>query len=135
MGVSARIAAPDNNGTRCSTNASNVRSLLLLAVIGEAVLSLGGLLYAGLTGNYRAVPGGLVRLAAMIALGFLAARRQSRWALWTFVTLEYLTAFTALGLGFRAGEVEPNVLVIFAVFFSLGTAAWLGRRELKVQLV
>ena len=111
-----------------------MRTLLLLAVIGEAVLSLGGVLYAGLTGNNIALPGGLVRLAAMGTLGFLAARRHSRWALWTFVSLEYLTAFAALGLGLRAGKVDPVVLVIFAVFFSLGTAALLGGRELKPQL-
>jgi hypothetical protein len=111
-----------------------MRSLLFLAVIGEVVLSLAGVLYAGLTGNNVALPGGLVRLAGMSTLGFLAARRQSRWALWTFVTLEYLTAFTAVGLALRAGRVEPVVLVIFAVFFSLGTAAWLGGRELKPQL-
>ena len=116
-----------------------MRSLLLLAVIAEAVLSLGGVVYAGFTGNSVALPGGLVRLVAMATLGFLAARRQSRWALWAFVTLEYLTAFAALGLALlRAGEVafhfEPVALVIFVVFFSLGTAAWLGGRELKPQL-
>ena len=111
-----------------------MRSLLLLAVIGEVVLSLGGIVYAGLTGNNIAVPGGVVRLVAMATLGFLAARKQTRWAVWTFVTLEYLTAFVALGLGLRAGEVGSIVLVIFAVFFSLGTAAWVGGRELRPQL-
>ena len=76
-----------------------MRTLFALAVIAEVVLGLGGVLYAGLTGNAVALPGGIVRLAAMAFFGFRAARRHSRWALWAFVTLEYLTAFTALALG------------------------------------
>jgi hypothetical protein len=116
-----------------------MRALLLLAVLVEVAFSLGAGIYALLTGNTVAVPGAFVRLIAMAALGYFALRGHSRWPLWTFVTLEFMTAVGALALGIvwarkHGTTFEPTSLVIFAVFSALGLAAAIGGRNLRPEV-
>ena len=116
-----------------------MRLLLPFAIGVDAAIDLGGGIYALSVGNIAAVPGAFLRCALMAALFHYAARKRRTWAIWTFVTVEFVTAVGALILGAlwaqkHATAIPPEALAIFGVYSTLGVAGIIGRRHQRLAV-
>lgn len=111
-----------------------MRVLLLGAVVGDVLLDLAMLSQGIASHDGRTTYHPIARAVIMSVLGGLAVLRRSRWALWTFVVVESLTACMFLFVAFfspATGTLRfaPSVLLPFVVFGVLAVAAAVGGRE------